>query len=74
MGGKVPASKPRIEIIDTYWLIINQAEVYIALVKPGKSMAKTVSKVTGNARDDIYLVKFILERLGFVDKSIARRT
>ena len=53
-------------------LTINQARVYLALIQSGKSTARTISKVSGIARHDIYRIIATLERLGFIDKFLGR--
>ena len=52
-------------------LTISQAKVYLALVRSGKSTAKTISDITKIARHDIYRVTHTLEELGFVERTIS---
>ena len=51
-----------------------QARVYIALAQSGISTIKTISKVSGVARQDIYRIMSVLQKLGIVEKIIAAPT
>jgi len=59
-----------LSILTRLGLTINQAKVYLALVRSGISTAKTISNVTKIARHDIYRVTHTLEELGFIEKTI----
>lgn len=59
-----------LSILTRLGLTINQAKVYLALVRSGVSNAKTISNVTKIARHDIYRVTRTLEELGFVERTI----
>lgn len=51
-----------------------QARVYIALAQSGISTIKTISKVSRVARQDIYRITSVLQKLGLVEKIIAAPT
>lgn len=51
-----------------------QAKTYLALAKLGKADAKTISKASNVARQDIYRVLPALQKLGLVEKIIAHPT
>jgi sugar-specific transcriptional regulator TrmB len=51
-----------------------QARVYVALAQSGISTIKTISKVSGVARQDIYRIMSVLQKLGIVEKIIAAPT
>jgi sugar-specific transcriptional regulator TrmB len=47
-----------------------QARVYLALVRSGIATAKTISKVSKVAREDVYRIMPMLQKLGLVEKAI----
>lgn len=60
------------EILTQLGLTTNQAKVYIALARLGQtSTAKSISKVSNVAREQVYIILFTLQRIGFVKKVLA---
>jgi sugar-specific transcriptional regulator TrmB len=51
-----------------------QAKVYLSLVALGKTDAKTISKASGIVREEIYRIMPALEKIGLVEKIMARPT
>jgi sugar-specific transcriptional regulator TrmB len=51
-----------------------QAKTYLALVRTGKADVNTISKFSNIVRQDIYCIVPTLEKLGLVDKIIAKPT
>ena len=52
-------------------LTLCQAKVYLALVRSGKSTARTISNVSKVPREHVYRVTSKLQELGLVEKAIA---
>jgi sugar-specific transcriptional regulator TrmB len=59
-----------VQILNRLGLTCNQAKVYLALVRSGVSTAKTISKNSNVAREDIYRIIPTLQELGLVEKII----
>jgi len=59
-----------VQILIRLGLTYNQARVYLALVRSGVSTARTISKASSVAREDIYRIIPTLEELGLVEKII----
>jgi sugar-specific transcriptional regulator TrmB len=59
-----------VQILIRLGLTCNQAKVYLALVRSGLSTAKTISKNSNVAREDIYRIIPTLQELGLVEKII----
>lgn len=59
-----------IQVLMSLGLTCNQAKVYLALVQSGMSKAKTISKASNVAREDIYRIMPVLQELGLVEKII----
>ena len=59
-----------VQVLIRLGLTCNQARVYVALVRLGMSTAKTMSKVSEVAREDIYRIIPKLQEVGLVEKRI----
>jgi sugar-specific transcriptional regulator TrmB len=59
-----------VQVLIHLGLTFSQARVYIALVRSGASAAKTISKASKVAREDIYRIMPKLQELGLVEKII----
>lgn len=59
-----------IQVLIRLGLTRNQSKVYLSLVQSGVSTAKTISKASHVAREDIYRIIPTLQELGLVEKII----
>lgn len=55
-------------------LTVIQAKTYLTLARLGEADARTISRVSNVARQDVYRVMPILEKLGLVEKGLATPT
>lgn len=69
MGSSVSEAEA-VQVLVRLGLTCNQARVYLTLVRSGMSTAKTISKSSGVAREDIYRIIPKLHQLGLVAKRL----
>jgi sugar-specific transcriptional regulator TrmB len=72
--GTLQSYDEKVLIMTRLGLTSVQARVYIALVQSGISTIKTISKASGVARQDIYRIMSVLQKLDIVEKIIAAPT
>ena len=70
MNTLITSQEEAVQVLVRLGLTCNQAKVYLALVRSGMSTAKTISKASKVAREDIYRIIPALEDLGLVERIV----
>ena len=74
MEGEFLAFQDQVETLTRLGLTINQAKVYLTLASTQWCTVKTITKVSGVPRQEIYKILSNLQTLGLVEKSLTRPT
>jgi sugar-specific transcriptional regulator TrmB len=66
--------RDEIQILRSFGLTLNESRVFLALTLLGAASVKEISKSSNVAREAVYRVLPSLQKLGLVEKEIARPT